>query len=238
MSKRTAMRERGGSAVWFAIVTWNVMTPFGVFETPTDVMSGATRSSMLRWSPTASSNATSALACVPVSNVTSAAMNARRRSLVLTHGMLSTVLRPLPVGIRPSQPRLRMRGLCNPRGMERRVDGRRRRSGVVKQGLDQARDGSSPSLDGSRRRDGRRPPDGDLEMIEGINRALGLLHGKWKVHLVFFMARGIHRHSRLLDCLPGASKKVMIDTLRALERDGLVVRRIYPEVPVRVEYSL
>jgi DNA-binding HxlR family transcriptional regulator len=75
-------------------------------------------------------------------------------------------------------------------------------------------------------------------MIEGINRALGLLHGKWKVHLVCYMARGIHRHSRLLDCLPGASKKVMIDTLRALERDGLVVRRIYPEVPVRVEYSL
>jgi len=75
-------------------------------------------------------------------------------------------------------------------------------------------------------------------MIDGINRALELLHGKWKVHLLFFMARGIHRHSRLLECLPGASKKVMIDTLRALERDGLVVRRIYPGVPVRVEYSL
>jgi DNA-binding HxlR family transcriptional regulator len=34
------------------------------------------------------------------------------------------------------------------------------------------------------------------------------------------------------------SKKVMTDTLRALERDGLVARRIYAEVPVRVEYSL
>jgi DNA-binding HxlR family transcriptional regulator len=52
------------------------------------------------------------------------------------------------------------------------------------------------------------------------------------------MARGIHRHSRLLECLPGASKKVMTDTLRALERDGLVLRRIFAEVPVRVEYSL
>jgi DNA-binding HxlR family transcriptional regulator len=88
------------------------------------------------------------------------------------------------------------------------------------------------------REDGRRPPEGDLEMIDGINRALELLHGKWKVHLLFFMARGIHRHSRLLAYLPGASKKVMIDTLRVLERDGLVIRRIYPEVPVRVEYSL
>ena len=52
------------------------------------------------------------------------------------------------------------------------------------------------------------------------------------------MARGIHRHCRLLDCLPGASKKVMIDTLRALERDGLVDRRVFAEVPARVEYSL
>ena len=52
------------------------------------------------------------------------------------------------------------------------------------------------------------------------------------------MARGVHRHCRLLESLAGASKKMMTDTLRALERDGLVVRRIYPEVPLRVEYSL
>jgi DNA-binding HxlR family transcriptional regulator len=84
----------------------------------------------------------------------------------------------------------------------------------------------------------RRPPHGDLELIRRIDDSLELLHGKWKVHLLFFMARGIRRHSRLLDCLPGASKKVMTDTLRALERDGLVLRRIFAEVPVRVEYSL
>ena len=56
--------------------------------------------------------------------------------------------------------------------------------------------------------------------------------------LVFLMARGVHRHCRLLECLLGASKKMMTDTLRALERDGLVARRIYAEVPLRVEYSL
>lgn len=83
-----------------------------------------------------------------------------------------------------------------------------------------------------------RPPQGDLELIGNVNQALELLQGKWKVHLLFLMARGIHRHSRLLERLPGASKKVMIDTLRALERDGLVVRRVFAEVPVRVEYSL
>ena len=79
---------------------------------------------------------------------------------------------------------------------------------------------------------------GDLDQIAHVERALGVLQGKWKVHLVFFMARGVRRHSKLRECLPGASKKVMTDSLRALERDGLVLRKIFPEVPARVEYSL
>jgi DNA-binding HxlR family transcriptional regulator len=84
----------------------------------------------------------------------------------------------------------------------------------------------------------RRSARSDREEIEHVEGALAVLQGKWKVHLLFFMARGVHRHSKLLQCLPGASKKVMTDSLRALERDGLVIRRIYPEVPARVEYSL
>jgi DNA-binding HxlR family transcriptional regulator len=84
----------------------------------------------------------------------------------------------------------------------------------------------------------RAPPINDLYLIERVHEALSVLEGKWKVHLLFFMARGIHRHSKLLECLAGASKKVMTDSLRALERDGLVARRIFAEVPVRVEYSL
>jgi DNA-binding HxlR family transcriptional regulator len=83
-----------------------------------------------------------------------------------------------------------------------------------------------------------RPSRSDLDLIRSVDQALEVLHGKWKVHLLVIMARGIRRHSRLLDCLPGASKKMMIETLRALERDGLVVRKIFAEVPVRVEYSL
>jgi len=79
---------------------------------------------------------------------------------------------------------------------------------------------------------------GDGELIQRIDQTLDVLHGRWKIYLLFLMARGIHRHSRLLDCLPGASKKVMTDTLRALERDGLVARQVFAEVPARVEYSL
>ena len=78
----------------------------------------------------------------------------------------------------------------------------------------------------------------DLELIKGVEQALEVLQGKWKVHLLCALARGVRRPSRLLQCLPGGSKKMMIDTLRALERDGLVTRRVFAEVPVRVEYSL
>ena len=84
----------------------------------------------------------------------------------------------------------------------------------------------------------RRPSRSDLELIEQVDRALQVLHGKWKVYLLFFLARGVHRHGRLLECLPGVSKKMMTDTLRSLERDGLVARRVFPEIPLRVEYSL
>jgi DNA-binding HxlR family transcriptional regulator len=84
----------------------------------------------------------------------------------------------------------------------------------------------------------RRPHGNDLEIIGQANLALSVLNGKWKLHLLFSMARGIHRFSHLLDCLPGASKKVMSESLRALERDGVVCREVFAEVPVRVEYSL
>ena len=86
--------------------------------------------------------------------------------------------------------------------------------------------------------DTRSLPGSDHKVIGEIEHALDVLHGKWKVQLLFLMARGVHRHCKLLECLRGASKKMMTDTLRALERDGLVNRRIYAEVPLRVEYSL
>jgi DNA-binding HxlR family transcriptional regulator len=93
---------------------------------------------------------------------------------------------------------------------------------------------------------GRRPesgravhlPQGERRLVEHAGTALELLQGKWKVHLLFLMARGVHRHCKLLDGLEAASKKMMTDTLRALERDGLVRREIFAEVPLRVEYSL
>jgi DNA-binding HxlR family transcriptional regulator len=55
---------------------------------------------------------------------------------------------------------------------------------------------------------------------------------------VFLMASGIRGHARLYENVPGISKKVLTVNLRALERQGLVNRRVYADTPVRVEYSL
>lgn len=82
------------------------------------------------------------------------------------------------------------------------------------------------------------PTSEDLEMIERTRGARDLLSSKWKVDLLYLLARGVHRYSRLYDNLRGASKKMLTDSLRGLERDGFVERHVYAEVPVRVEYSL
>ena len=83
-----------------------------------------------------------------------------------------------------------------------------------------------------------RPTTEDLEMIERTREARELLSSKWKVDLLYLLARGVHRYSRLYDNLGGASKKMLTDSLRSLERDGLVERHVFAEVPARVEYSL
>jgi DNA-binding HxlR family transcriptional regulator len=91
------------------------------------------------------------------------------------------------------------------------------------------------------RRIGRRnagPRPEDREMIERTRAARDLLASKWKVDLLYLLARGGQRYSRLYDNLRGASKKMLTDSLRGLERDGFVDRTVYAEVPVRVEYSL
>src|SRR6266511_3055787 len=77
----------------------------------------------------------------------------------------------------------------------------------------------------------------DREMIEGTVAALALFSAKWKVDLIFLLAAGVRRHGRLNDHLL-VSKKVLSEALKSLERDGLVKRQVFAEMPVRVEYSL
>jgi DNA-binding HxlR family transcriptional regulator len=82
------------------------------------------------------------------------------------------------------------------------------------------------------------PEPDDFQMVRGTQTVLDLLGRKWSVGVLYLLARGTRRYSELFYEVGEVSKKALTQALRALERDGLVARRAYPEVPLRVEYSL
>ena len=73
----------------------------------------------------------------------------------------------------------------------------------------------------------------------GIEEAFRMLEGRWKMVIVFHLFdRGKLRFSELERSIPGVSQKMLIQQLRDLERDGIVTRTVYPQVPPKVEYEL
>ena len=60
----------------------------------------------------------------------------------------------------------------------------------------------------------------------------------WSVLVVVMLADGIHRYTELAKRIEGISPKMLTQTLRGLERDGLITRTVHPVVPPRVDYAL
>ena len=71
-----------------------------------------------------------------------------------------------------------------------------------------------------------------------IRDALGLLSSKWSVDVLLALGDGSRRYHELLGELEPISEKVLTQTLRAMERDGLIHRQVHAEVPPRVDYAL
>jgi DNA-binding HxlR family transcriptional regulator len=67
---------------------------------------------------------------------------------------------------------------------------------------------------------------------------VALIGSKWKLLIIRDLLQRPWRFNELRKDLDGISQKVLTDSLRSMENDGLVVRTVYPEVPPRVEYSL
>jgi DNA-binding HxlR family transcriptional regulator len=82
------------------------------------------------------------------------------------------------------------------------------------------------------------PPPDVLSATCPSRAALALIADKWTVLVAHTLAAGPRRHSELRARIGGISQKMLTRTLRELERSGLVERRVYAEVPPRVEYSL
>jgi DNA-binding HxlR family transcriptional regulator len=71
-----------------------------------------------------------------------------------------------------------------------------------------------------------------------VATTVSLIGSKWKLLIIRNLRQRPWRFNELKKDLEGISQKVLTDSLRSMEEDGLVVRTVYPEVPPRVEYSL
>jgi DNA-binding HxlR family transcriptional regulator len=83
-------------------------------------------------------------------------------------------------------------------------------------------------------------PKQQLVWAAATSETLRVLEGKWKIVIIvqLFAARTPLRFSKLERRIEGVNQKMLIQQLKELEKDGIVIRTAYPEVPPRVEYAL
>jgi DNA-binding HxlR family transcriptional regulator len=72
-----------------------------------------------------------------------------------------------------------------------------------------------------------------------VEVTLSVIGGKWKPLILWHLSEGgVRRFLELQRTIPGITRKMLTQHLRELERDGVVARQIFDEMPLRVEYSL
>jgi len=71
-----------------------------------------------------------------------------------------------------------------------------------------------------------------------VATTIQLIGNKWKLLIIRNLLMRPWRFNELHRSIEGISQKVLTDNLRAMENDGIIIRKSYPEVPPRVEYSL
>ena len=71
-----------------------------------------------------------------------------------------------------------------------------------------------------------------------VAKTVQLIGSKWKLLIIRNLRMRPWRFNELKKDLDGISQKVLTDSLRSMEEDGLITRTVYPEVPPRVEYAL
>lgn len=72
----------------------------------------------------------------------------------------------------------------------------------------------------------------------GVTVALNLLRGKWKTAIIYLISLDVNRFGQLQKMIPECSKRMMTSRLRELERDGIIHREVFAQVPPKVIYTL
>ncbi|BEP64847.1 hypothetical protein GmRootV213_54010 (plasmid) [Variovorax sp. V213] len=80
--------------------------------------------------------------------------------------------------------------------------------------------------------------DSQINMHEEMRRAFALLSGKWKLEIMWLLNQRIYRFGELRKAIPAITQHMLTAQLRELEKDGLVSRTVFAEVPPRVEYEI
>ncbi|WP_337368902.1 helix-turn-helix domain-containing protein [Senegalimassilia faecalis] len=71
-----------------------------------------------------------------------------------------------------------------------------------------------------------------------VATTLMLIGNKWKIFIIQQLMDRPFRFSELRRAIPGISEKLLTDNLRAMEKNGIITRTVFPEVPPRTEYAL
>jgi len=82
------------------------------------------------------------------------------------------------------------------------------------------------------------PPQHDPAACIRVSEVLGRVGDKWSIQVVSALGKGPHRFNELRRAIDGISQRMLTLTLRGLERDGLIGRKVTPSIPPRVDYWL
>lgn len=71
-----------------------------------------------------------------------------------------------------------------------------------------------------------------------VTHCLNRIGGKWKAVIIHLVRKGCNRFSMLQKAIPSISKQMLVNQLRELESDGVISRKIFAEIPPKVEYGI
>jgi DNA-binding HxlR family transcriptional regulator len=72
----------------------------------------------------------------------------------------------------------------------------------------------------------------------GVTHFLNMIGGKWKIMIIHAISKDHNRFSVLKRAIPQISKQMLVNQLKELEEDKIIKRKVYPEMPPRVEYTI